>query len=139
VSHAREFVNNVVTSTLVFEGEGTVREYVGGYDDWVRQRKQETPAAPGKPAAKQERPRDRKEKPRKLTFREQKELDDLPLRIEALEAEQQKLHGDMADPNFYRESGGRVTSVRMRLEELEAELSAVYARWEELEALKEGP
>ncbi len=136
VSHDREFVNNVVTSTLVLEGGGAVKEYVGGYDDWLRQRQQAAPVAMEKPAPRQERQRTVREKPRKLTFREQQELEALPQRIEELEAEQRELHADMADPSFYRSSGDKVSSVKARLEALEAELSAAYARWEELEAVK---
>lgn len=134
VSHDREFVNNVVTSTLVFEGKGRVNEYVGGYDDWLRQWKQEVPAEQVKAGEKQERPKPRREKPRKLSFKEQKELDVLPAAIEELEAEQQKLHADMADPDFYRSSGDKVAGVKERLEELEKELAKAYKRWEELEA-----
>ena len=77
-----------------------------------------------------------KEKARKLTFKEQKELDLLPKRIEELEAEQQRLQAAMADPNFYRESGKKVTEYKARLETLGKELDAVYVRWDELEALK---
>ena len=139
VSHDRAFLNNVVTSTLVLEGEGRVAEYVGGYDDWLRQsrRKPEATAvvtgaeerrAPVRPAAA---------KQRKLTFKEQKELEELPKRIEELEAEQQKLHAIMADPAFYRESGNKVASTTVRLENVEKELTAVFRRWEELEAVQE--
>ncbi len=136
VSHDRALLNNVATSALVFEGDGRVNEYVGGYDDWLRQRKEIAPAEKEKPAAKREKPRTQKEKPRKLSFKEQRELETLPQRIEELEDEQQRLHGDMADPDFYRSSGDKVASVKARLDELEKELSAAYARWEELEAMK---
>ena len=128
VSHDRAFINNVVTSTLVLEGEGRVDEYVGGYDDWLRQsrRKSEAPVVPVKAEEQKAATSQQKEKPRKLTFKEQKELD----------AEQQKITATMADPAFYRESGKKVAETKARLEAVEKELAQVYKRWEELEALK---
>jgi len=138
VSHDRAFINDVVTSTLVFEGEGRVNEYVGGYDDWLRQgkRKLEEPVVQAKAEEKKEPVRPAPGKQRKLTFKEQKELEELPKRIEELEAELQKLHATMADPNFYRESGSKVAGTTTRLENVEKELAIVYKRWEELEAAR---
>ena len=138
VSHDRAFINNVVTSTLVLAGDGTVSEYVGGYDDWQRQSRQRTdaPVVAARSEDKKEPARPASAKQRKLTFKEQKELDELPKRIEELEVELQKLHATMADPAFYRESGNKVASTTTRLENAEKELAAVYKRWEELEALK---
>ena len=139
VSHDRAFINNVVTSTLVLEGGGRVNEYVGGYDDWLRQsrNKREAAAAPARTGEKKAaEPVAQKQKPRKLTFKEQKELDALPKRIEELDAEQQKITAAMADPAFYRESGKKVAETKARLQAVEKELAAVYKRWEELEALK---
>ncbi len=132
VSHDRSFLNNVVTSTLVFEGEGRVTEYVGGYDDWLRQR----PApAENRPAApKKERPARPKSKPNKLGFKEQRELEMLPKRIETLEAEQEEIHRCLADPVFYQGEGAEIAAQRTRLQEIETELEAAYGRWEELEA-----
>jgi ATP-binding cassette subfamily F protein uup len=138
VSHDRAFINNVVTSTLALEGEGRVNEYVGGYDDWLRQsrRKSETPIAPVR--AEEQRPalHRQKEKPRRLTFKEQQVLDALPKRIETLEAEQHQIIATMADPAFYRGSGTKVAETKTRLETVEKELAEVYKRWEELEGLK---
>ena len=138
VSHDREFINNVVTSTLALEGGGRVNEYVGGYDDWLRQRKPkpEAPVVQSKPEQKKEAPRPQPKKKRKLTFKEQKELDTLPKRIEDLEAEQEKTTQTMADPVFYRENGAKVTAYTARLEVLKKELADAYARWEDLEAVK---
>ncbi|MHB8845069.1 MAG: ATP-binding cassette domain-containing protein [Nitrospirota bacterium] len=138
VSHDRAFINNVVTSTLVLAGDGAVSEYVGGYDDWQRQSRQRTdaPAVTARLEEKKEPARPAAGKQRKLTFKEQKELEDLPKRIEELEAELQKLHATMADPAFYRESGNKVASTTTRLENAEKELAVVYKRWEELEAVK---
>jgi ATP-binding cassette subfamily F protein uup len=139
VSHDRAFINDVVTSTLVLEGEGRVSEYVGGYDDWLRQSKNKSEAM-GVPLVRAEEkkaaPAPVKEKLRKMTFKEQKEAETLPKQIEALEAEQQKLLATMADPAFYRESGKKVTEYNARLEALEKELATAYKRWEELEALQ---
>jgi ATP-binding cassette subfamily F protein uup len=138
VSHDRAFINDVVTSTLALEGEGRVNEYVGGYDDWLRQRqnKEENQAVRVQTEVKIEAPRAQKEKPRKLTFKEQKELDTLPQRIAELESEQERITQTMADPDFYRESGPKVSEFTARLDAVKKELAKVYARWEELEAMK---
>lgn len=138
VSHDREFLNNVVTSSIVFE-PGGVKEYVGGYDDWLRQREpvpQETAPkpAPPKPA---ERPVVEKSsgaaKPRKLTYKETQELEKLPERIEQLEAEISKLHQAMSAAEFYQQSGQQIAAEQSRLAELESQLQHAFARWEELE------
>jgi ATP-binding cassette subfamily F protein uup len=124
-----------VTSTLVFEGDGQVNEYVGGYDDWVRQAAVRTPAPePARESAP--KPRPRTEKARKLTFKEGKELEALPTRIAELEAEEVELHAKLADPDFYKSAGNAVTTVNERLAALAIELEKVYARWEELETIK---
>ena len=139
VSHDRAFINNVVTSTLALEGDGKVNEYVGGYDDWLRQsqRKIEVSAVPVKIEEKKAASGPQKEKSRRLTFKEQKELETLPKRIEELETEQQQIIAVMADPAFYRESGKKVTETKARLEVVEKELVESYARWEALAALQE--
>jgi ATP-binding cassette subfamily F protein uup len=137
VSHDREFLNNVVTSTLVLEGEGRVKEYAGGYDDWLRQRGAGCQPAPReKPAAAQagQRPAPR---PRRLTYKEQIELAALPDRIAALEAEVGELHAAMADPTFYRQEPAAIVQAKTRLQSLEQDVAAAYQRWEELEALRE--
>lgn len=139
VSHDRAFINDVVTSTLVLEGDGRVNEYVGGYDDWLRQSrtKDEVPAVLVKTEEKKiSAPAQPREKPRKLTFKEQKELEVLPKRIEALDAEKQRIIETMADPAFYRESGKKVSETKAGLDAVEKELADVYKRWDELEALK---
>jgi ATP-binding cassette subfamily F protein uup len=137
VSHDREFLNNVVTSTLVFEDGGTVTAYAGGYDDWLVQRPTPEAAAPKKEKKTQPEQRNRKARPRKLSFKEKTELESLPARIEALEAEQAELHRRMADPEFYKEAGNAVAETTQRLEKIEAELEAAYGRWEALEAVAE--
>ncbi len=133
VSHDRTFLNNVVTSTLVFEGEGRVTEYVGGYDDWLLQRSEKF--RPKEPKAKQERSRPKSRGPRKLTFNEQRELETLPARIEELESEQKTLYEAMADPEFYKQESTPIIQAKERLEALEGEIMEAYARWEALEAV----
>jgi ABC transport system ATP-binding/permease protein len=133
VSHDRAFLNNVVTSTLVFEGEGRVKEYVGGYDDWLRQ-KPTDPVLTVPERSKSERARPRTEQPRKLTYKEQRELEELPQRIETLEAEQVQLHQKLAEPTFYRQAGPEISKVTSRLQELEAELQTAYTRWGDLDS-----
>ena len=131
VSHDRAFLNRVVTSTIAFEGDGQVREYVGGYDDWLQQR-QASAIEPVKAKA-MNRGKPKQERPRKLTFKEKRELDKLPLRIETLESEIAALHKKIADPEFYRTAGAAVADVNNRLEEIERELAATYNRWQELD------
>ena len=133
VSHDRAFLNNVVTSTLVFEDGGRVAEYVGGYDDWLRQRPSVSApvAATATPARKPEP--DKSAKTAKRSFKEQRELETLPKTIEALEAEQRDLHARMADADFYRQDSAVINAAQARLQELEEALAAHYRRWEALE------
>ncbi len=135
VSHDREFLNNVVTSALIFGKDGTVNEFVGGYDDWERQLAN-TPGPSVPPAAEKEKVPARKsaETVRKMTFREKKELQDLPSLIEKLEAERQQIHLQMADLSLCRKPGF-VARAKSRLAEIETALAKTYARWEELDAL----
>jgi ATP-binding cassette subfamily F protein uup len=133
VSHDRAFVNNVVTSTLVFEGFGNVKEYVGGYDDWLRQR-----AAEAKPVktAKDTPPLRTIRQKVKFGFRQQKELDSLTLTIQSLETEQETLYQAMGDAGLYKNDKSAILSKKKRLEEVKELLAAAYTRWEELEQLK---
>ena len=137
VSHDREFLNNVVTSTLVFEGEGRIAEYVGGYDDWVRQRPATAPplketvfetakrqkAAPLPPPAPV----------RKLSYKDKRELELLPAQIDALERKQAELVAQMGQPAFYQQSGTVINSTKAELERVEKEVALAYQRWNELE------
>ena len=134
VSHDRAFLNNIATSTIVFEGNGCLREYVGGYDDWLRQSRQVAPEVPEKPA-KKKRPRPRQERPRSLTFKEREELDALPALIESLEAERGRLFGMLASPEFYQQEAKSISVAKARLDELEEEITGAYARWELLESI----
>ena len=134
VSHDREFLNNVVTSTLVLEGDGQVKEYAGGYDDWLRQRPAR--AAAGRQAGRRRGrspSRRRRSAARRLTYKEQRELEALPPRIEALEAELGELHSCTAEPAFYRQEPAEIIHVKNRLQALQQDISAAYRRWEELE------
>jgi ATP-binding cassette subfamily F protein uup len=136
VSHDRTFLDNVVTSTLVFEGEGKVGEYAGGYEDWKLQRA----AAPLRELPKPSAPplvavaEKTNHKNRKLSYKERRELEALPEKIEALEVEQSELHKLMGDGDFYRQPGAKITAAMERLQALNNDLEACYTRWETLEA-----
>ena len=138
VSHDRAFLNNLVTSILVFEGNGQITEYIGGYDDWLEQRKKtetETPSKPKKNCTKKSKPK--RKGPRKLTFRENQELEDMPSLIESLEQEHAVLFSRMSDPSFYKNESAEIANTKERLESLGIELEKTYERWETLDALKE--
>jgi ATP-binding cassette subfamily F protein uup len=140
VSHDREFLNNVVTSTMVFEGDGRLIEYVGGYDDWLRQRSLPSPAGLEKDKKKEkaEKSRPRRDRPRILTFKEKKEIEALPALIESLEAERAGLYETLADPDLYRQDGSRIPAIKARVAELDKEIPAAYERWELLESIPKG-
>ena len=134
VSHDRTFLNNVVTSTLVFEDDGaggyTIGEYAGGYDDWLRVKRSNEPApAPKKAEPKAARPVSR---PKKMSFKDQRDLEALPGKIEELETEQAGLVEQMSDPNFYQGDGSAAAKTTNRLAEIDTELATAFARWEEL-------
>ena len=139
VSHDRAFLDNVVTSTFAYEGEGRFVEYAGGYSDYVVQRGGGD--APPTAADEVEAPKGKKPKtvgPKKRTFKEERELEALPATIETLESEQKSLHDKMADPAFYQGAGSEVAAATARLEQLEGELETAYARWTELEEIGGG-
>jgi ATP-binding cassette subfamily F protein uup len=137
VSHDRTFLDNAVTSTLVFESSGLVKEYVGGYSDWLRQRpippvpKSAAPARARKLATVTESQRIAS---RKLSYKEQRELNALPGKIERLEAEQSRLHSSVSDPGFYQQPGEAIAATLARLQTVTVELEACYIRWETLES-----
>ena len=132
VSHDRAFLDAVVTSTLVFEGKGTVKEYAGGYSDWVRQRPVHVDMPPPPKPAAASAPKAEKPKKRKLTYKEGKELEALPDRIALLETERDAALALLADPNVLRD-GQRVLEINGSLARLEDDLLAAMTRWEELE------
>ena len=135
VSHDRAFLNNIVTSTLIMDGRGTVSEYIGGYDDWHKQTEQTPVSKPSQPVSvtRPESKADVKPASRKLSYNEQRELAALPARIEMLEAEQHQLTVKLEDPTFYQQGGEMITQAVNRLQELHEELSRAYHRWADLE------
>jgi len=147
VSHDRAFLNEVCTSLLVFEGEGRVAEYLGGYDDWQRERAARAAAGEKRLAAEKERLASEQataaraaseaaagpaKKARKLSNKERAELEALPARIEALETEQAELTAKLGDAEFFKQGGVAVSQAMARLQTLEGEIATAYARWEEL-------
>jgi ATP-binding cassette subfamily F protein uup len=142
VSHDRDFIDNVVTSTLVLEGDGVIGEYVGGYSDWVRQRPAAGVVKPGLAKAAQAPASGATPAPapapaapkKKLSFKEQRELDMLPAKLEQLEAEITKRTEAMNDPAFYQQDAAAITRANDELAALQAELDAAFARWEALES-----
>ena len=135
VSHDREFLNNVVSSTLVFEGDGVVQDFDGGYDDWLRQRTvPQTPAAFPESVLSAKRGSGQTNAGRKLTFKEQRELESLPARIEQLEIEQAALHAVMVAPAFYQQPKSDIAAASAKLDAIERDLATVFTRWETLEA-----
>ncbi|NLO79181.1 MAG: ATP-binding cassette domain-containing protein [Xanthomonadaceae bacterium] len=134
VSHDRAFLDNVCTNIIAFEGDGVVRDYVGGYQDWQRQRPAAAPA-PRPPTQAKASTRKQAVRP-KLSYREQRELEALPQRIEQLEQAIGQLQRQLADPELYRQRPDEVAQATARLEALEQELEQAFERWEALEALK---
>jgi len=155
VSHDRVFLDNVVTSTLVFEGGGRVQEYVGGYQDWIRQRVAVETGDRGVASARLQP--DRESKPaaepvtmvvpsgpgigpvtpgqaKKLSYKERRELDELPDQISALEAEQRAVDAAVGDPSFYRTPPAAITATLQRAAAIARELVALYRRWDELDS-----
>lgn len=136
ISHDRAFLNHAVTSILAFEGEGSVNEYVGGYDDWLRQRRsRDEPVKAEKTGGRSEKPERQRNRSRKRSYNEERELEALPQRIESLEAEQEEWYQAMADPAFYQQESEVIAKARERLKHLEHELEASYQRWEILEEI----
>ena len=145
VSHDRAFLNNLVTSTLALDGQGNVTETVGGYDDWLRRAQTPPPAAAKDAREKSARPA-AENAPRKLSYNQQRaleaqkrELAELPDRIEALEAEQQRLTAEMGSAQFYQQDAEHIAQAAARLRELEEELAQAYQRWEVLEQNPDQP
>ena len=137
VSHDRAFLNNVVTSTIVFEGNGQVAEYVGGYDDWLDQRLQSTAEPqPKKLDRKKSRLKPETGRPKKLGYMQQREIQELPQKIEALESAQKELFAVMSDPLFYKKEKEVISRVKLDFDRVEREIETAYRRWEELEEVK---
>ena len=137
VSHDREFLDHVVTSVIAFD-QGTVQEYVGGYTDWIRQRRavesaKESLNSPEKKTATQ--PALAQQKPKKLSYKEKRELEHLPAQIEQMEADIAELHETMLDASFYRRPAEEIASTQKSLQELESRVAAAYDRWQQLEQI----
>jgi ATP-binding cassette subfamily F protein uup len=138
VSHDRAFLNNVVTSTLIIEDDGIIDEFVGNYDDCMRQR---THKSTQQPAAAEHTDKvviqpPAKNKTKKLSYKDQRELDTLPAKIEQFESELEKLNQKMSNPELYKESAKAVASLKERSQSLQLELKQAYQRWEELENIE---
>jgi ATP-binding cassette subfamily F protein uup len=136
VSHDRAFLDNVVTSTMVFEGDGHIEEYVGGYEDWLRQRppRPVAAAAPASVPARSVPPPLGAPAAKKLSYRERREFTDLPERIRALEEEAANLNAAVAHPDFYKESAASITRTLARIEDVRREVEEAYRRWDELDS-----
>ena len=133
VSHDRAFLDNVVSSTLVLEGEGQVGEYIGGYTDWLRQRPDARRVQAEKVAAAAPAAEPAKAK-RKLSYKDARELEQLPVRIEQLEADIAAKTAAMNDPGFYQQDNAAIVRANDALSAVQAELDAAYARWSELDS-----
>jgi ABC transport system ATP-binding/permease protein len=139
ISHDRAFLDNVVTSTWAFEGEGRVREYVGGYEDWLRQRRQDLTKnisrekSPPEKATVEKAGSSSKQEKKKLSYKEQRELEALPAQIAALEAEQARLQARLGEPEVFVVATDEATAAAQRLAAIDDELLALLERWEGLE------
>jgi ATP-binding cassette subfamily F protein uup len=137
VSHDRAFLDNVVTQSIVFEGDGKLTEIVGGYADWLawRERRESAPAKESaQTAAVKAAPAPRSAPRAKLSYKEARELQSLPGAIEALEAEQARISEQLADPTLYQTDPAAATTLHARSEAIEAELLEALTRWETLES-----
>jgi ATP-binding cassette subfamily F protein uup len=142
VSHDRRFLDNVVSSTIAFEGEGRVEEYVGGYEDYIRQKSRsgksksgsaKSAAAPDNSASGGDKSTSSKKK--KRSFKEEREYSEIPGRIKALEDEQARLNVAIAQPEFYKEGADTIRQTLARVEAIDAELLDLMHRWDELDSL----
>jgi ATP-binding cassette subfamily F protein uup len=136
VSHDRAFLDHVVTSLLVFEGDGVVRDFIGGYSDWVSYREQRAPPQTREPAASSPAVTREPPKARRLSYKDQRELNSLPDLLEKLEAEKQRIESEVSDGTLYRGDQERLHERLGRLAAISQQLEAGYARWSELESLR---
>jgi ATP-binding cassette subfamily F protein uup len=139
VSHDRAFLDNVVSSTLVFEGNGVVAEYIGGYEDWLRQRKSKSESKAGiqervETASGAHSPRTTV-KNKKLSYREKTELDALPDRIDQLEQEQEALQREVSEHGFYKQDKATIAATMQHMETIRLQLEQAYHRWELLDSI----
>ena len=130
---------NVVTSTIVFEGDARVIEYAGGYDDWLIQKsKRKEPPSLQKNESKKSRQKPKPQKPSKLGYMQNRELNELPQKIDTLESKRKDLYEAMSDPLFYKKEKEEIARVKAHLDLVEIEIEAAYLRWEELEEMGGG-
>ncbi|MDZ4816815.1 MAG: ATP-binding cassette domain-containing protein, partial [Verrucomicrobiota bacterium] len=140
VSHDRVFLDNVVTSTLVFEGNGFVTEYTGGYSDWVRQRPgvlNPRPIVKPAPAAVPPAPKTKSERPKKFPLRDKRELEELPVQIEKWESEQAFITKKLWDPTIHQNEAVKIPLLKAELSVLEGKIKEAYSRWQDLEKLRQ--
>ena len=144
VSHDREFIDNIATNTLVFEGDGQITSYVGGYSDWLLQRPEENQNNGGLANIKKkaagtfpDNTQKKAKKTKRLSYKEQRELDELPKQLEALEKEFEECQQKISEPEFYKQSQDKIQRTQEQFKRLETEISNCYTRWEQLEALLE--
>ena len=138
VSHDRQFMDNVVTSIMVFEGDGEVNEYVGGYSDWVAHGGklvsfEENDSEVITQAPKEAAPEETVKKAKKLSYKDKRELEELPALIETLDKEQARLEAVISEPSFYEQDSDKVNETLAQIAEVQKKLEHAYARWEELE------
>jgi ATP-binding cassette subfamily F protein uup len=136
VSHDREFLDRVVNASLVFEQPGVIREIIGGYADWLAQRPAAPPPPPEPPGKGGGKPKRKTERPPRFLNREQRELDEMPARLETLESRHAALAAKLADPRTYIETPDEIPKLETASRELENEMEAAFARWDELEKKK---
>jgi ABC transport system ATP-binding/permease protein len=134
VSHDREFLDNIVAGCIVLPGDGSVLQYAGGYSDW-KDRYQDYLAGKSEKVKQKDRNEKPRDRARKLSFHEQREIEELPGRIESMESEKAEIHALLADPGIYRSSEADPGALTRRLAELDTEIEAAMARWEHLEEI----
>jgi ATP-binding cassette subfamily F protein uup len=132
VSHDRTFLDNVVTSTIAFEGDGEVHEYIGGYEDWLRQKRDNSEKT--EPTKKKQESKAAAPKAKKLSYNLQRELEQLPKEIDKLEKKIEAITLEMAKPEFYQQDKSIVSRAGNNLRELQEQLDKCFVRWEELES-----
>ncbi len=133
VSHDRSFIDNIATSSIVFEGNGQIEEYVGGYTDWLRQKKLPSNTTTNQATTKTAENKSKEKSQKKLSYKEQQELLALPKQIEKLELEMDTLQSQFADPNFYQRDAGFIAEQKRKFAELELKMETAFARWQILE------
>jgi ATP-binding cassette subfamily F protein uup len=144
VSHDRDFMDNVITSLIVLDGQGNVNEYVGGYSDWEARGGSLSDAKAGASApvtavakgTHDSSPKKTTNKPAKLSYKDQRELGSLPAKIEKLETQQTQLEKRMSEPGFYQSEGEKIRQVTQELAQIQAQMEAAFSRWAELEDTK---